>query len=276
MLKKVFFVLSLATLLLSSQNPALAALRESNTVPSNQMITDLAVIKTGGENGVVVRALLMKVPEKEADGGPSLLMISANETITFSVGDTAVVCKQDQNCPLPYVKDAPYKVVFKRFNGEVIQSLAKLPDETNILTPVENSHFGKNEVIHFSWTPNHAQARGIALSSFLNGRNCDTRGTVDWNTDFTAIVPKGFVGSCDGPVKARFTVFYMNPYRVRGVAGGTFKAYSMANLHFTYLDNSNFNAELSLLAAEPSSAAELPQILSEIQTQPEFGETILR
>jgi hypothetical protein len=272
-MKKTIYALGLG--LLGFQAAAMAALQESNTVPSKQLITDLAVIKSGGESDVSVVPFLFKAAEREGDG-PTLLTISADETITFSVGNAAVVCKQDQNCRLPFVKDAIYNADVKRPNGETFHSQIKLPQETSLTGPAENFLFRKNEDIQFDWTPSRARTRGIALSTFLSGLNCDTTGSLIWEKDFSATVPAGYVGSCDGPVKARFTVFYVDAAVVPGVAGGVLKGYAVATRNFTFVEEAVGGLTSVETETQPLSAAELREMLLQEATKSHAREVLLK
>jgi hypothetical protein len=164
-------------------------------------------------------------------------------------------------------------VEFKRATGETFTADTQLPAETNILTPSENSSFDKVTPIHTSWTVARDNGpRGITLSVFLGDQinTCGTEGNVSWDTEGTATIPANYVASCRLPLKARFGVFYVNPNRVAGVAGGTFKGYSTARVNFIYsdkgssyqLDKSPFTAEdLRMLTEAKKSGHRSMQIL---------------
>jgi hypothetical protein len=265
-MKGLFYLSSICLLSLGFAAAALADVQESNTVPSNQLMTDLSVVRTGSESDVAAQATFLKAPSQQ-DQGPELLRISANESVTFSVGDTAVACHEAETCHLPFVKDGVYKVDIKRFNGDAIHTEVKLPQETHITSPTENATFGKDEAIEFDWTPSASPEHGISLSVFLGGLNCDTTGSITWDKDFAAVAPAGYVGNCEGPVKARFTVFYVNVAGVPGVAGGALKGYSLDNLHFTYTDPAISLSRAPLASTRNSESQELRDVLHSINSK---------
>lgn len=227
---------------------------ESNTVASSELITDFSIVRTYGESGVVVLANLFKVAAGP-DVGPTQLRISSDETITFSVGFNSVVCRQDQDCRLPFVPEGMYDVAFRRPSGEMIYSRTQLPRETRITSPSEGAYFDKTEAVDIAWTPSSSVGtHGIALSTF----GCDTEGFIDWYGDTAARVPAGYVAQCPGAFHERLTIFYVNPARVPGVAGGAFKGYSQATVHFTYLDD----LVVEDYVARPLSRCELADVLA--------------
>lgn len=236
---------------------ARAELQQSNTVVSAELITDFALIKDASDADVVAQLALYK--DGGPDKGPSLLAISANETITLTVGDKSVVCQADKDCRLPFVKGATYRAELKRFNGETFKTETKLPNETAILSPAPNSSFKSNEAIRFSWIVARDNGpRGIALSVFLGDqiKTCSTEGWLDWDTEGTATAPANYIGRCIPPLRAKFTVFYVNAVAMPGVAGGTLKGYSTARLDYTYID-SGINLDL---VKTPLTKAEIREL----------------
>lgn len=230
-------------------------MEESSAVPSSSLLTDFSVVRTSGEADVAILATLWKAAASP-DVGPTQLRISATETITFSVGSSSVVCRQDQDCRLPFVPEGTYSVAFRRPSGEMIRSLTALPRETRITSPEDGALFDKNDAVDIRWTPSSSFGpHGIALSTF----GCDTQGFIDWHSDTAARVPAGYVAQCPGAFHERLTVFYNNPARVPGVAGGAFKAYSQSTVHFTYLDDL---VVADRVEARPLSRCELHDIVA--------------
>lgn len=236
---------------------AQAELQQSNTVASKELITDFALVKDASETDVVANLALFKDggPEK----GPSLLAISANETITLSVDDKSVVCQADKDCRLPFIKGATYRAELKRFNGEIFKAETQLPNETKILSPVENTIVKPTDPVHFEWVVARDNGpRGITVSVYLGEqvKTCNTHGGVNWETEGTATVPANYIGNCIPPLNAKFGVFYVNAVPMPGVAGGTLKGYSTARLHFSYLDT---GVSVDLVRA-PLTKAELHEL----------------
>lgn len=227
-------------------------MQASNTVKSNELITDFSVIKDASEGDVVGIVNLFRVGQGER--GPTLLQISADDVITLSVADKSVVCLQNKECRLPYLKGETYRSELKRFNGEVFKNETTLPPETKILAPAENALVKKDDAVRFTWEVARAEGpRGIALSVFLGEqiKTCSTTGFLDWDSEGSAIAPAKYVSTCRAPLRARFSVFYVNPARAAGVAGGTLKGYSTARVSYSYVEPTiSFDLERSPLTLD--------------------------
>jgi hypothetical protein len=216
------------------------ALQQSNTIPSNRLITDFAVIKTAGEADVLAVINLFKAGENNS--GPVMLAISPNETITITVAGKSVVCPNNAECRVPFVKEGIYSAELKRFNGEIFRAETLMPAETGIVAPTNNSVVRVSDPVQVTWIKSESNGPyGLTMSVFLGDQidTCSTTGSISWDTDNTATIPANLVATCRAPLRARFSVFYSNLTPVRGVAGGTLKAYSVANLFFTYWDGTS-------------------------------------
>lgn len=227
-------------------------MQASNTVKSGELITDFSVVKDASEADVVGTVNLFRVGQGER--GPTLLQISADDVITLSVQDKSVICFQNKECRLPYIKGETYRSELKRGNGEVFKNETTLPPETKILAPAENTLVNKDDAVHFSWEVARADGpRGISLSVFLGEqiKTCGTTGFISWDTEGTATAPAKYVSTCKAPLRARFNVFYVNPAKATGVAGGTLKGYSTARVSFSYVEPSiSFDLDPSPLTLE--------------------------
>lgn len=213
------------------------AFEESSAVPSSALITDYAVIRDSLTPNVVVISTFFRAPV-DSSSGPAELSISESDVIVAGVGVHEVRCRQGQDCVLPFVEGAPYRVSLSRANGDSSAASIGLPRETRITSPREGALFTKDEPVVVSWTPSASTGNyGLALSSFLGGLDCDTQGFIDWFADTSAKIPAGYLGQCPGSFRERFVVFYTNLTSMPSVAGGVLKGYATATLHFTYLDD---------------------------------------
>lgn len=268
---KFLVLLFAATAFLNTANAS--DLQQSNTVQSNELITDFAVIKDASDSDVVGIFNLFKAGAGER--GPTLLAISADETITAYVGDQTINCGNKQECRLPFIKDATYRVELKRFNGETFSTQTVLPNETRILAPNDNAIFNGNTAIEFSWIVARDNGpRGITLSVYLGEQieTCKTTGFVNWKTEGTAIAPAEYVSACQLPLRAKFSVFYVNPVAMPGVAGGTLKGYSTARIFFTYMDSSTIVESVKT----PMTQQELFEITNSTSSPGVISETLMR
>lgn len=232
---------------------------ESNTVPSDKLILAVQAVRTSDQPDVVIEALIRQKAVDD-DHGPVLLRTSPDDIMTVSVNEHSVICRQDQECHLPYVEGATYKASLTRANGEFFDSESPMPNETTIIRPQQNRYYAKSDDIDIAWTPTTSlQTQGITLSYFLNGL-CESTGRLDWYETYAAKVPGGFLADCpESLYKMRFTAFYKNGFHFRRIAG-VFRTFAVAVLNYTYVDLSRANT--SNLVDRPMSRCELNQVLA--------------
>lgn len=231
------------------------------------------MIKDASETEVVGVFYLFKAGA--GDRGPTLLATSADESITAFVGDKIVNCGNKQECRIPFIKDATYRVELKRFNGETFSTQTTIPNETRILSPNDNAIVSENTAVEFKWIVSRENGpRGITLSIFLGDQitTCKTTGFLDWKTEGTAIAPAEYVSTCQLPLRAKFGVFYVNPVGMPGVAGGTLKGYSTARLFYTYMDSGTIVEP----ARTPMNQQELSELLNSAPVTNMVTQTLVR